>query len=164
MTKQNSSQFTWSWNCHFKQMHHGTWTRQKSGCQSYITDTSQGTMVCNNNQACIDWAAAIMNKGMKHINLKENYVHEAHHRSIPKITLIPGKINTSNLFSKELKDAAQFYQCWDSMMVLLINFECSGHVVPSHQQTGEHLPYYHIRSLLLLENRHWPTPCAAGLH
>ena len=43
---------------------------------------------------------------------------------------IPGIINPSDLFTKEIKDAAHYRRLRDTMMVSLSNFMTHGHVVP----------------------------------
>ena len=42
-----------------------------------IADAVQYTTVFNDNIACVDWAAALTSKGIKHLNLQENKVREA---------------------------------------------------------------------------------------
>ena len=117
--------------------------------------------VYNDNDACVQWSASVTNKGTKHMNLKENYVREAHQLGLAEVKHIPGVINASDLFTKELKDAAHFRRCRDSMMVSRINFEKYGHVMPSHRQNKEDLPYYNVRSPQPLENyRHTLVPPA----
>jgi hypothetical protein len=102
--------------------------------------------------------ASCTNKGTKHINLRENYVRELHQNGTTKVTHIPGVINASDLFTKELKDAAHFSRCRDSFMVSKANFERCGHVMPSHRQKKEDLPYYSIRSPVTLEKSRPPQP------
>eukprot|EP00804_Cyclotella_cryptica_P009045 CCRYP_003142-RA/>CCRYP_003142-RA protein AED:0.35 eAED:0.14 QI:0/0/0/1/1/1/2/0/1801 len=111
-----------------------------------IHDASQRIVVYNNNKAAVNWADAMTSKGTKHLNLHENCVREAHHSKIVNITHIPGVINTSDLFTKELKDAAHFHRCRDSMMVSRSNFLAHQHCVLSHLSTPRNLPYYSIRS------------------
>ena len=116
-----------------------------------MSDAFERTTVYNDNKAAVDWAAACTNKGTKHINLRENYIRELHQSGITKVTHIPGVVNASDLFTKELKDQAHFRRCRDSFMVSLTNFNTSGHILPSHHQNKEDLPYYSIRSPLILE-------------
>jgi hypothetical protein len=99
-----------------------------------MSDAFERTTIYNDNQAAVDWAASCTNKGTKHINLRENYVRELHQNGTTKVTHIQGIINASDLFTKELKDAAHFRRCRDSFMVSKNNFERCGHVVPSHRQ------------------------------
>eukprot|EP00804_Cyclotella_cryptica_P030371 CCRYP_011900-RA/>CCRYP_011900-RA protein AED:0.20 eAED:-0.11 QI:0/0/0/1/1/1/3/0/1923 len=111
-----------------------------------ISDASQRIVVYNDNKAAVNWADAMTSKGTKHLNLHENCVREAHHNHVVKITHIPGIINSSDLFTKELKDAAHFRRCRDSMMVSRSNFLQHQHCVPSHMTAPHSLPYYSIRS------------------
>jgi len=74
-----------------------------------MPDANTQTTVYNDNHACIDWSASVMSKGTAHLNLKENYDHEAPHLSLVKITHIAEIVNTNDLFTKELKDAAHFH-------------------------------------------------------
>eukprot|EP00804_Cyclotella_cryptica_P016077 CCRYP_004202-RA/>CCRYP_004202-RA protein AED:0.18 eAED:-0.12 QI:0/0/0/1/0.5/0.33/3/0/1917 len=111
-----------------------------------ISDASQRIVVYNDNKAAVNWADAMTSKGTKHLNLHENCVREAHHNNVVKITHIPGVINSSDLFTKELKDAAHFRRCRDSMMVSRANFLQHQHCVPSHMTAPHSLPYYSIRS------------------
>jgi hypothetical protein len=123
-----------------------------------MSDAFERTTIYNDNQAAVDWAASCTNKGTKHINLRENYVRELHQNGTTKVTHIPGIINASDLFTKELKDAAHFRRCRDSFMVSKNNFERCGHVMPSHRQNKTDLPYYSIRSPVTLEKSRPPQP------
>eukprot|EP00804_Cyclotella_cryptica_P027547 CCRYP_007491-RF/>CCRYP_007491-RF protein AED:0.58 eAED:0.47 QI:0/-1/0/1/-1/0/1/0/173 len=111
-----------------------------------ITDASQRIVVYNDNQAAVNWADNMTSKGTKHLNLHENCVREAHHDKIVQITHIPGLINASDLFTKELKDSAHFRRCRDSMMVSRSNFVRHHHCVPAHMASPHNLPYYSPRS------------------
>jgi hypothetical protein len=70
---------------------------------------------------------------------------------VTKVTHIPGVINSSDLFTKELKDAAHFRRCRDSFMVSKSVFDRHGCIMPSHHITKNDLPYYSIRSKTTLE-------------
>eukprot|EP00804_Cyclotella_cryptica_P030276 CCRYP_019237-RG/>CCRYP_019237-RG protein AED:0.47 eAED:0.39 QI:0/0/0/1/0/0/2/0/316 len=122
-----------------------------------ILKAAKRIVVYNNNKAAVNWAAAFTSKGTKHLNLHENCVREAHHGNVVDITHIPGVINASDLFTKELKDAAHFRRCRDSFMVSRSNFLQHGHCVPSHLTSPLDLPYYSIRS------GQTPAQFAAGL-
>jgi hypothetical protein len=111
-----------------------------------IADARNTITVYNDNKAAVNWAAACTSKGTKHLNLHENCVREAHHANIVRVTHIPGVINASDLFTKELKDAAHFRRCRDSMMVSRSNFLAHQHCVPEHLTSRQNLPYYSIRS------------------
>jgi hypothetical protein len=105
-----------------------------------MKDAYERTTVYNDNQAAVDWAAACTNKGTKHLNLRENYVRELHQNGTMKVTHIPGIINASDLFTKELKDAAHFRRCRDSMMVSKANFDRCGHHIAKNMTTSPTTP------------------------
>jgi hypothetical protein len=116
-----------------------------------MPDASQRITIYNDNKAAVDWAAACTNKGTKHLNLRENYVRERHQSGVTKVTHIPGVLNSSDLFTKELKDAAHFRRCRDSFMVSKAVFDRYGCIMPSHHISKDDLPFYSIRSKTTLE-------------
>ena len=111
-----------------------------------MADAQLTTPVYNDNQACVQWSHSLTTKGVKHINLKENMVREAHQAKRVNVAHIPGVINSSDIFTKEIKDAAHFRRLRDSMMVSLSNFQKYAHNVPEHWNDKTSLPYYSIRS------------------
>ncbi|KAL7516707.1 hypothetical protein ACHAWX_001691 [Stephanocyclus meneghinianus] len=117
-----------------------------------ISNANEKIMVYNDNDACVQWSASVTNKGTNHMNLKENYVRKAHQLGLAQVKHIPGIVKASNIFTKELKDAAHFCHCRDSMMVSRINFEKYGHVMPSHCQNKDEMPYYNALSPQPLES------------
>ena len=111
-------------------------------------DASNRIPVYNDNKAAVDWASSVTLKGTKHINLHENCVREAHQGGIVQIKHIPGIINSSDLFTKEIKDDAHFRRCRDTFMVSKSNFLAHGHCMPSHMTSRDHVPYYNMHSHL----------------
>ena len=112
-----------------------------------MPDGSTRTTVYNDNKACVQWASSCTSKGVKHINLRENHVRESHQSQTVNITHIPGIINPSDIFTKEMKDGAHFRRLRDSMMVSKAAFLKYHHSVPSHIISSEKiLPYYSLRS------------------
>ncbi|KAL7459292.1 hypothetical protein ACHAWC_010958 [Mediolabrus comicus] len=109
----------------------------------HMSDGSQCTQVYNDNEACVAWSASVTNKGTKHLNLRENRVREAHLFQEVNVRHIPGQINPSDLFTKEIKDASHFRRLRDCQMVSRANFLKYGHTVPAHIST-ESLPYYSL--------------------
>jgi hypothetical protein len=87
-----------------------------------MVDATDQTMVYNDNKACIEWAAAVTTKGIKHLNLRENKVREAQAGKQVLVTHIPGKLNSSDLLTKELNDAALYRQLRDTIMASKANF------------------------------------------
>ena len=110
----------------------------------HMLDGSQCTPVYNDNEACVSWSASVTNKGTKHMNLRENSVREAHLLQEVHVQHIPGKINPSDLFTKEIKDASHYRRLRDSMMVSRTNFMKFGHTVPTHMMSSDSLPYYSL--------------------
>ena len=88
--------------------------------------------IYSNNQAWVDWSSSITNEGNKNINLRENKVREAQADEKIFVTHIPGVINSSNIFTKEMKDAAHYCQLRNTITVSRTNFMRFHHTVPSH--------------------------------
>ena len=91
---------------------------------------------------------------MKHINLRECKVREAVIDGEVRVLHIAGVINSSDIFTKELKDAAHFRNCRDSMMVSKSNFLRFHHNVPEHMTSRKNLPYFSIRSPEVSSQKH----------
>ncbi|KAL7543110.1 hypothetical protein ACHAWF_009459 [Thalassiosira exigua] len=64
---------------------------------------STTTSVYNDNCGAVDWSKNVTNKGIKPFNLKENKVREVHAAGDAAVTHIPGEINSSDIFTKEIK-------------------------------------------------------------
>ena len=74
-------------------------------------------------------------------------VLECHQSKDVDVEHIPGIINPSNIFTKEMKDNNHFRNLRDSMMVSLKTFLKYNHNVPTHMiSSNKLLPYYFIRS------------------
>ena len=58
------------------------------------------------------------------------------------VTNITGKLNSSNLLTKELKDFGLYLQLYDSIMVSKAKFLKHHHTAPAHMMDGTVLPYY----------------------
>ena len=105
--------------------------------------------VFNDNQAAVDWAASVTTKGIKHLNLRENQVRERHHAGQVSVTHIPGVINPSDIFTKEMKDSAHFRRLRDSIMVAKGALSRFQRPIPSELVRSEKiLPYYQLGSPL----------------
>jgi len=79
-------------------------------------------------------------------NLRENQIRERHQASDVCVTHIPGIINPSDIFTKEIKDTAHFRRLRNCMMVSKSAFLKYHHNVPSEVITSERiLPYYSLR-------------------
>ena len=74
-------------------------------------------------------------------------VQECHQSKNVEVEHIPGIINPSDIFTKEMKDNTHFRNIRDSMMVSLQGFLKYSHNVPTHIiSANKILPYYSIRS------------------
>lgn len=79
-------------------------------------DPSSVTIIHNNNHACVDWCKSTTTKGMKHLNLRENFVRESVIFKEVAVCHIVGATNVADLFTKELSDGAHFRAMRDSFM------------------------------------------------
>jgi len=112
-----------------------------------MIDGEATTSVYNDNQACVHWAASCTTKGVKHLNLRENSVREAHQAKRCNVSHIPGQINPSDIFTKEMRDTAHFRRLRDCMMVSKAAFLKYHQAVPSNIISADRiLPYYSLRS------------------
>ena len=107
-----------------------------------LVDAKDTTDIFNDNQGCVDWSAAFTTKGIKHLNLRENRVRESQQAGCTRVKHIAGKLNPSDIFTKEIKDAAHFRNLRDTFMVSLNNFNAHGHAVPSHVKEFRVPPHY----------------------
>jgi hypothetical protein len=73
-------------------------------------------IIYNDNNACINWSKRCTTKGLRHIQMKENHVHENVEKQFVSIVHIGGKQNLADLFTKEMKDTAHFVELCDLMM------------------------------------------------
>jgi hypothetical protein len=113
----------------------------------HLSDADDCTNIFNDNKSAVDWSSALTNKGTKHLNLHETAVRENVQNKTIKIKHIPGKINASDLFTKELKDDAHFRRCRDTFMVSKANFLKHGHCMPAHLTDRQDLPFYSFSAL-----------------
>jgi len=111
-----------------------------------MPNATVATPFYNDNQACVNRSVSVTNKGTKHINLWENKVPGVHTEKSPCITHIPGIINASNIFTKEIKDAAHYPCLRDTMIASRANFLRFSHTVPVHLTEKSVLAYYSIMS------------------
>ena len=112
-----------------------------------IPEAYSCTKIYNDKNTAIQWATSLTSKGIKHLDLQENMVHECHQSKHVDVDHIPVIINHSDIFKKEMKDNMYFRNIRDSMMVSLQAFLKYSHNVPTHIiSANKILPYYSIRS------------------
>jgi hypothetical protein len=75
------------------------------------------TTIYNDNMAAVNWSNSTSHKAMRHVNIRENSIREAIHEH-KEITVqhIGGKVNPSDLFTKEHKSDETFRNIRDSFM------------------------------------------------
>ena len=71
----------------------------------------------NDNRGTVDWSKGTSTKRMRHINLKDCAVRDSIQAKEVDICHIPGDVNPSDIFTKEMRDATHFYTLRDSFMM-----------------------------------------------
>jgi hypothetical protein len=66
------------------------------------------TKVYNDNAACVQWAHAMATKGLRHIQIRDSAVRESVQSKFIDIEHVEGKVNLSDMFTKEEKNAEHF--------------------------------------------------------
>jgi hypothetical protein len=85
------------------------------------------TTIFNDNNACVNWSKCCRTtKGLSHIKMKENHVWENVERQFVTIQYICGKMNLTDLFTKEMKDITILW----SFMILWCIHNLSLSVLP----------------------------------
>jgi hypothetical protein len=73
-------------------------------------------IIHNDNQACINWSKSCTTKGLRHIQMCENFVRENIASNFVHIQHIDGRLNLADIFTKEMKDTAHFVELRDIIM------------------------------------------------
>jgi len=87
-----------------------------------LPDGSAPTLLYNDNQGTVDWAKGTSTKGMRHINLKDCAVRDSVQANEIDIHHIPGNINPSDIFTKEMRDGSHFRELRESFMMSVESF------------------------------------------
>ena len=87
-----------------------------------IHDCESPTPLYNNNDACVKWYHNMNTKGNRHIENKENSTREWVADSTISVSHISGKYNISDIFTKEMRDGANFRRLRDSFMCLSCDY------------------------------------------
>jgi hypothetical protein len=75
-----------------------------------LTDVESPTDVYNDNRGCVDWTKGWANRKMRHMNIREMAVREAQLNGEIHVHHIEGKLNPSDLLTKEHKTGEAFVQ------------------------------------------------------
>ena len=81
-----------------------------------ITDCQSPTPLYNDNDACVKWCHNMTTKGNRHIENKENSTREWVADGTISVSHVSGKCNVSDIFTKEMRDGANFRRLRDSFM------------------------------------------------
>jgi hypothetical protein len=87
-----------------------------------IDDCKSSTPLYNDNDACVKWCHNMMTKGNRHIKNKENYTQEWVTNSTISVSHVSGKCNVSNIFTKEMRNSANFRHLCNSFMCRSSNY------------------------------------------
>ena len=81
-----------------------------------IDDTNIATPLYNDNEACVKWCHNLTTKGNRHIEHKENATREWVADGSIAVSHVSTKCNPSDIFTKEMRDSANFCRLRDSFM------------------------------------------------
>jgi hypothetical protein len=87
-----------------------------------INDTDVATPLYNDNEACVKWCHNLTTKGNHHIEHRENVTREWVEDGSISVSHVNGKCNPSDIFTKEMRDSANFRRLRDSFMSRASNF------------------------------------------
>ncbi len=88
----------------------------KNAISSLLGDTSEPTTLYNDNKSCVIWSNSLTTKGVRHMEQHENLVREWVQDWLIKVAHVAGKLNPTDVFTKEMKDGAQFHYLRKSFM------------------------------------------------
>jgi hypothetical protein len=93
-----------------------------STCGYPINDAASATPIYNNNDACVKWCHKMTSKGNHHLELKENVIREWVNEGAITVSHVSGKYSPANIFTKELRDGANYRRLRDLFMCLGTDF------------------------------------------
>ena len=107
-----------------------------------IADVTSPTLIFNDNDACARWSYNMTSKAACHIELRENSVQEWIQSKLLTVKHVSGKLNPSDIFTKEMRDGMHFRRLWDSFMSRLSDFVNASLLVVHHgrQSTLSSIP------------------------
>jgi len=81
-----------------------------------IHDCTSSTHLYNDNDACIKWCHNMPTKGNRHIENRENSTREWVTDGTISVSHISGKCNIVDIFTKEMRDSANFRRLCDAVI------------------------------------------------
>jgi hypothetical protein len=91
-----------------------------------MPDLTLLTSLWNDNKGAVDWSHNCANKKMRHLNIRNMAVRDAHPCSEIIISHLPGNLNVADLFTKEHKDHDHFLCLCNFIVLSRGNFPTSG--------------------------------------
>ena len=88
----------------------------------WLAQSIQPILIKNDNQGAIHWSKGTTTKKMRWVDLRENLVRENLGNKNIDVMHIPGKLNLSDIFTKEFRDVSQFLFLRNSFMISSKNF------------------------------------------
>ena len=76
---------------------------------------NQPLQIYNDNAATVQWSHFMTTKGLRYIQIRENAVRENVQAKVIDVQYIGGKINPSDIFTKEDRDIGHFQQCTNAL-------------------------------------------------
>jgi hypothetical protein len=87
-----------------------------------LQDIVSPTLLFNDNDACVNWSYNMTSKAARHIELRENSVRKWVQSKLLSVKNVSGKLNPSDIFTKEMRDGTHFRRLRDSFMSRLSDF------------------------------------------
>jgi len=87
-----------------------------------LPDTTQPTLLNNDNDACVKWSHNMTSKAARHIEIRENSVREWVQDKSLAVRHVSGKINPADIFTKEMHDGAHLQHLWDLSCLVYLTF------------------------------------------
>jgi hypothetical protein len=86
-----------------------------------IVDMAEASSLYNDNESCIKWSHNMTTKQIRHMEMRENAVHEWVQDAFLKVLHVSGRINPADIFTKEMRDGAIFdaYEIFSCVLCLI---------------------------------------------
>jgi hypothetical protein len=94
--------------------------RSISNSSNILSNTSQPILLYNHNDDCVRWSYNMTSKAAHHIELWENSVREWVQNKTINVQHVSGKINSADIFTKEMRDGAHFRHLRDFFHVTFV--------------------------------------------
>jgi hypothetical protein len=89
-----------------------------------LVDVETPTEIYNDNQGCVDWTKGWANRRIRHMNIREMTCHESQLNGEINVNHITGKLNPSDLLTKEHMTGETFIQLCNLVVSLRSDGGC----------------------------------------